>query len=454
MESRDISPQNAFFNTIADLAQRVKSLETRPAGEIVIRESILTTDPTTGVDTLFGQLPDGTVGVQPWINDITPPDKPATPSLSSVAGVLTVEWDGLDHLGLNQPKDYDRTVVEMSTNGLDGWIAKDTLRGKGRSMVNGEPANEYRYFRLISFDQNNNSSVPSNIVSKKNTVVFDDTEFQFRFDEVHLAVDNKSRNWYLDTAPGGTDHKTGDVWFDKSNGNMPMSWNAITNRWVSIQDTAIESARETAVSALSSADGKNTNYYQGTKPTGGTYKKGDIWFDTANSYKMYTYDGQIWEGTQDSATAISTADQAQETAEKKNSVYYSETEPTGSDYKINDMWFQSPRNTLHRWAGPISRWVAAQDSDISEAFDTATTAATDILLVGSRLDSEILPAIEDAAASPVTDSRLSAGSLTVWPFKQQAIPAGSFVPGAVGGGDIADFTLAVTKLKSERHFLY
>ena len=46
--------------------------------------------------------------------------------------------------------------------------------------------------------------------------------------------------------------------------------------------------------ALASANGKNTVYHQASQPTGGTYKKGDTWFDTDDDYTMYTYDGSLW----------------------------------------------------------------------------------------------------------------------------------------------------------------
>lgn len=89
--------------------------------------------------------------------------------------------------------------------------------------------------------------------------------------------------------------------------------------------------------------------------------------------------------------------------------------------------------------------------DIGEKIDQA---ASDLLDVHGRLTNEILPAISDAAASPITDARLAAGSLTVWPFQEGAVPAGGLAPGSVGSGEIADFAIAVTKLKSARHHLY
>lgn len=81
-------------------------------------------------------------------------------------------------------------------------------------------------------------------------------------------------------------------------------------------------------------------------------------------------------------------------------------------------------------------------------------AADDIVAAQTRIDEEVLPAIDDAAASPVTDDRLEAGSLTVWPFADQTVPAGALAAGSVGSAEIADFSVAVTKLKSERHHLY
>jgi hypothetical protein len=89
------------------------------------------------------------------------------------------------------------------------------------------------------------------------------------------------------------------------------------------------------------------------------------------------------------------------------------------------------------------------------SFDQELSATVDDLVTGvGRIDSEILPAIDDAFASPVTDSRLSEGSLTKWPFQQGSIPFGAFAPGAVAGDDLADFSIVVKKLKSDRHHLY
>ena len=50
------------------------------------------------------------------------------------------------------------------------------------------------------------------------------------------------------------------------------------------------------VNAQASADGKNTIYYSTTQPTGATFATDDTWFDTDDGYKIYTWTGSAWSG--------------------------------------------------------------------------------------------------------------------------------------------------------------
>lgn len=59
--------------------------------------------------------------------------------------------------------------------------------------------------------------------------------------------------------------------------------------------------------AQATADSKSATYYQDNAPTGGTYQVGDIWIDTNDNDKLYTWDGTTWSLTQDSASAASAA---------------------------------------------------------------------------------------------------------------------------------------------------
>lgn len=75
----------------------------------------------------------------------------------------------------------------------------------------------------------------------------------------------------------------------------------------STADTAkstADAAKSTASDAVSIANGKNTAYYQTTQPSGGTYKKNDLWFDTDDGYRMYYYNGSAWTATQYGSSAI------------------------------------------------------------------------------------------------------------------------------------------------------
>lgn len=81
-------------------------------------------------------------------------------------------------------------------------------------------------------------------------------------------------------------------------------------------------------------------------------------------------------------------------------------------------------------------------------------AASELVAQKKRIDDEVLPAIEDAAASPVTDARLQAGSLKTWPFQAGAVPSGALAPGAVGSSEIADFSLVARKFRDDRHRIY
>lgn len=58
-------------------------------------------------------------------------------------------------------------------------------------------------------------------------------------------------------------------------------------------------------------------YRQDDQPTGGTYANGDLWIDTNDSNKVYSYNSLTsqWVLSQDSATALSTANTAKDTAD-------------------------------------------------------------------------------------------------------------------------------------------
>lgn len=225
---RRITPNEAFIQSLVEIQDRVGSLETRPAGNIVVREQLTTTDPATGVSTVLGQLPDGSVGLQQWVGDITPPDQPSAPVVAAVDSMLAVSWDGLDINGQVPPADYYKTLIEMSTDGSTGWSKVDELYGKSKAYVYGQPAGATRYFRLVSLDQNENRSVPSAVISGAAKKLVEDDSISSKLASMDSDITT------LKSASGGTSivhsdvtptppangWKDGDVWYQHATSSI------------------------------------------------------------------------------------------------------------------------------------------------------------------------------------------------------------------------------------------
>ena len=69
---------------------------------------------------------------------------------------------------------------------------------------------------------------------------------------------------------------------------------------------SVYTAYTAAVAAQATADGKNTVYYSATAPSGGTYRNGDIWFDTDDGNAIYLWSSSAlqWEKQELGADAI------------------------------------------------------------------------------------------------------------------------------------------------------
>lgn len=69
----------------------------------------------------------------------------------------------------------------------------------------------------------------------------------------------------------------------------------------------INGAVDTANNAQITADGKNKIYYQSTQPPTTGRKTGDTWFDIANGYKAYVWNGTSWSASPFGSSALSDA---------------------------------------------------------------------------------------------------------------------------------------------------
>ncbi|MCC8049701.1 MAG: hypothetical protein LIP10_03445 [Clostridiales bacterium] len=249
----------------------------------------------------------------------------------------------------------------------------------------------------------------------------------------------KNTIYYASEEPTGGEYSVNDIWYDLSNDMLMYYWdgtewveaslgyNALSVDVTSLIENALEDAGlayDTASDAYVLATGKSSVFYSATEPSEGylldtsgntildedgnpiadtgTYQVNDVWYDTSNGFLMYYWDGSQWveaalgtgalgtDVTSQINTALTTAGAAYDEATNaytlaagKNTVYYSDSAPDGSDCEINDIWYDTANGFLmYYWNG--SEWVAASlgygalETDISlniaEALETAGLA--------------------------------------------------------------------------------
>ena len=114
---------------------------------------------------------------------------------------------------------------------------------------------------------------------------------------------NKKRIFITQPTPP---YDEGDLWVQGSTGDIKVctksggrqSGSYTASDWALASkytdDTVANEAKGLAQAAQTTANGKNTVYYDDRQPTGGTYKIGDTWFDTDDDNKIYRYTGTQW----------------------------------------------------------------------------------------------------------------------------------------------------------------
>ncbi len=91
----------------------------------------------------------------------------------------------------------------------------------------------------------------------------------------------------------------GDYWQDSDDGNKLYRYEGATPTWVPVQDTAIQTAISNAATAQATADGKMRIFVQASAPTGLTAGDvGDLWIDTDDGNRSYTWSGTAWTSRQ------------------------------------------------------------------------------------------------------------------------------------------------------------
>jgi hypothetical protein len=240
-------------------------------------------------------------------------------------------------------------------------------------------------------------------------------------------------------SPAYTDY-TADTAIDRSTfitrfRNVYIARQALLNQIAKVAYDQAVAAIAAAQNAQDTADEKINTFYQNNPPSGAGEAEGDLWFDTNDTNKLYTYRSGNWVLTADTrvALAITNAAGAQATADGKVTTYYTNSTPTAS--AVGDLWYSSTANLLRRWNGSVWVQVATIGADWSTNLSNIPTAIGDgRVAAGLNADGTI-------KADRVTSLSVTSGSLAV----RAGVQLGGTTAGTGSRVSVMDVTVTVTQ---------
>lgn len=161
------------------------------------------------------------------------------------------------------------------------------------------------------------------------------------YNRVQSQVNNLPKSYYQGNEPTG-DIATGSIWYKTKQdamGNISFDMYVYQDgKWVAYNDSAIEGVNAKLNQVAQTADGKNKVFSSDTQPNNANVHEGDLWFNTKNN-SIYVYHGGTW--TVPNASAQAQIDSA---ISKLNNNYYQANQPTGN-IKNGDMWYKTITNS-------------------------------------------------------------------------------------------------------------
>lgn len=390
MQYNRLISSEAIVKKFKDLENKIKGLETKGTG------TISWVDPNDGVETIIGELPDGTVGLAEFVNDVVPPGKPSNPIATGLLESISITWDGLIDGGLSQPKDYSRTVIEFH-NGNNVWAPAGTVYDTSETIIPSLDPDLTYSFRLISYDTNNNASEPSITVTASPTALLDNTEIDAQLDDLRqedLRLSGVASGAAEDAEQALQDLIVLNDALNTTNTNL----DALTQPGGVLDDMQDD------------IDGKITTHY-GPAPT--VKDTGDLWLDATDPLNqvLKRWDGDSWEVFDNPRVqeAYSKAGEALTAADTKIQTFAQTTQPTGLTSPSNDgdLWINTSVGALN---GQIKRfhtnaWTLVNDNGASAAA-TAKAEAIAAAAAGEKVPSKWLYSFVDGylGAFPPTPS--------------------------------------------------
>lgn len=158
--------------------------------------------------------------------------------------------------------------------------------------------------------------------------------------QMQEQIDRMPKNYYQSDQPTGNIVE-GSMWYKPSYdalGNVTFTMYVYHNgAWKAMTDANIEGVNAAIHQVAQTADGKNKVFSSDTQPNSANVHEGDLWFNTKNN-SIYVYHGGTW--TVPNASAQAQIDSA---ISKLNNNYYQSDQPTGN-IKNGDMWYKTITN--------------------------------------------------------------------------------------------------------------
>jgi hypothetical protein len=232
---------------------------------------------------------------------------------------------------------------------------------------------------------------------------------------------------YQTTAPGTAYQNVNTLWIDTtSNANTPKKWVSGTT-WVAITDKAATDAASIAVTANNAAATAQGQANTATTNAATAQSRADAAYSNA-------------------ASAATAAGTAQTTANGKNTVWYQTAAPAGTGHAVDDIWFDADNgNAIYSWSG--TAWIAKQLGTNAIA-NLAITNALIANLDGAKITADSITTTQ-LAAGLVTATELGANSVIATKILAGAVVTAAMTANTIAGDRITANTLHASKIVAD-----
>ena len=267
--------------------------------------------------------------------------------------------------------------------------------------------------------------------------------------KAQTTADGKNKIYYQNTQPGLTGNKKGDTWFDTAGGYRAYVWNGTA--WspspfgsAAIADDAITLAKvgtdlqsfmdginNKALAAQTSADGKNTVFYQTAQPPTTGRKTGDTWFKTDDGNKVYRWNGTAWAAMPFGAGAI---EDNIISAEKLTSTISNKLDTAASDAVTAKSAAAAAQLTAD--TAKTNAATAQSAADAAKATLAAWCYNNNLTYIDGG----------DIYTGTVTAAKIAAGAISTEKLAANAVTAAKITAGTITGDKIAGKTISADKI--------